>query len=379
MNAILAAYDQARFGKSAAPTTVPTAIPTPAPPNFRGMEMTDAMRSIRNAIEESIQKERQLLGQAGESAAWGRDEVGKPATGTWAGPATAGAAIAGAGAAAGSAINKYAPSQSAVLKAVQAVRRGSGKDKGWDALLNQTVGAVPTGTYRDIDMAQAIMSQNSIPKIRKAQGPNKLVQKIFGQGSKAQTLNKLVQKIPGRGSASQLLNKLVQLSGRGVDEKIRSNLQYNLTDVLPPVVPPKTLFPVGNKAVAAPKLQKSYETSPFWRALDNKDSGRKALRERIMTDELATKGQGLWKRSPALRGALKSLGAAAAFYVLPYLWRRLSSDVAPETEEAAKLIQAQLKLADRIAAWRKAQMAQFNTAQKPEDLSLVPWADYANK
>jgi len=327
MNAILAAYDQARFGKSAAPTTVPTAIPTPAPPNFRGMEMTDAMRSIRNAIEESIQKERQLLGQAGESAAWGRDEVGKPATGTWAGPATAGAAIAGAGAAAGSAINKYAPSQSAVLKAVQAVRRGSGKDKGWDALLNQTVGAAPTGTYRDIDMAQAIMPQG-----------------------------KYIQKIPGRGT----------------NPEVTKRLKYVTTMSKPR----KTKFP-GAKISKPRKVRKE---SPFWKALDNKDSGRKALRERVMTDEFVTKGQGRWKRSPALRGALTSLGAASMYYVLPYLWRRVMSDVTPETEESAKLIQAQLKLADRIAAWRKAQMAQLDTAKgRPEALSLVPWADYASK
>jgi len=325
MNAILAAYDQARFGKSAASTAVPTAIPAPAPPNFRGMEMTDAMRSIRNAIEESIRKEKQLLGQAEEGAAWGRSEVGQSPTGTWVGPVTAGAALAGAGAAAGSAINKYAPSQSAVLKAVQAVRRGSGKDKGWDALLNQTVGAAPTGVYRDIDMAQAIMPQG-----------------------------KYIQKIPGR----------------AIKPEVTARLQYGTTKPRKPKSP-------GAKI---PKSRKVRKETPFWQALDNKDSGRKALRERIMTDELATKGQGLWKRSPALRGALKSLGVAAAFYVLPHLWRRLSSDVAPETEEAAKLIQAQLKLADRIAAWRKAQMTQLDAAKgRPEALSLVPWADYAAK
>ena len=323
MNDILAAYEKARFEKSA--------VEPPASP-LRGAEMNDAMRRIRDAIEQSIRDESQARGSARETAEWGASQARTPAESSpWVTSALLGTGVAGAGAGIESHLARSAPRPANLAQAVQKVM-DTEKDFGAWAKRRLSPGsdyAVPTTAPA---MAQALQRQPA------AQAPN--------AGALRRTWDQIKKRV---GVESPRLSKVVRKAyGRGVD---------------PSVVDP-VLKTGGKPSGFAEKLTEKTVTG----------TGRQKMRKAIMGHEAVTKGQGMWKRSPALRGALKGIGVASLTYIIPYIWNKLMSDVAPGTEEAQVYVRKQMQLVDMIRAWREKQFEQLAGAQRPEDVVPVPWA-----
>ena len=333
MNDILTAYENARFEKEAIDPAGPAA--PPASP-LQGADMNDAMRRVRDAIEQSIRTESRLRGQARETGEWGAAQAQTPVEGSPWLPLGAGAAAAagGAGAAIESYLSKNSPRTAALEKAVQQVMDTEGKDfAGWvgTRLTPQTDGSTMAVPRAAPAMAQALQQQpQPLPadagKLRRT-----------WSGVKARLKH-----------TSPRLSKFFQkLVGRSVDPSIVGSA-------------------LGTQAAPTALAQKLTEETIT-------GTGRQKLREAVMTHPSVTKGQGRLKRSPALRGTVKGIGAVAMMYALPYLWNKLTSDVDPKTEEAQKLMAKQVQLAQLIKAWREKQFEQLRGAQGPGDVSLVPW------
>ena len=338
MKEILAAYEAARFKKSAQePTTVPGAMPeAPAAPQqhaLRGIEMNEAMRRVRDAIEQSMSDESRARAMAREFSEWGQTQVQTPAERGTAPLLTGVGAVGGAGALAETLRSRYAPNLREVHKAVGSVR-GAMDEKKWNKLLTEMLGTAPKGKYRDIEFAQALMPES-----------------------------KAVQAIPGRGVDPEVIEKMRLTRVRG-KAKAQPTAGFK-----------------GKKPPKVPRAKAQYRETPFWKALADKTKGtgggRAALRSRLMTE--AAKGKGIFARSPAVRGAAKSLGGAAGIYLLYSLLSRAFSDVAPATSEAERMAMGESRRADIINAWRQKQLEQLSGATRGEDVSVVPWAPYAEQ
>lgn len=326
MNDILAAYENARFPKAAAePADVPgAAVPAAgAVAPFRP-EMTDALRRIRDAIEQSVRTEARLREQARQTAEWGKQQVMTPAEGGW---ITPGRVVGATGVAAGAGLGKYLQQTRPTTASLEsAISKVMAAEKDFPAFVRRHL---TRGKYSIPEYA---------PEVAHA------LQTPYGVTTQGGV----------RGLLAQLKARLLHGSSRAVDPSVADAVLKTKKGV------PNAFSKVLDKSVTGA-------------------TGREKVRKAIMEHEAVTKGKGAWSRSGAVKGGLTAAALMALAYYGPDLWKRMFSDVSPETEKATKLMQKKMQLAQLIHDWRQAQLQRISEAKAPEEITPVEWAPYAER